>query len=40
MHLPEFLLHEKNSEEIIMPNSLLYIKPIGVHNRKRIFLVL
>ena len=39
MLLPEFLCL-KNSEELTTPNSLLYIKTIGVHKRKRIFLVL
>ena len=39
MLLLEFLC-VKNSEEIIMSNSLLYVKTIGIHNRKRIFLVL
>ena len=33
-------LWAKNYEEIIIPNSLLSIKTIGVHNAKRIFLVL
>ena len=30
-------LHTKNSEELITPNSLLYIQTVGVHRRKSIF---